>query len=91
MMLLKKNRENIKRLRNDFNKRVETIKYWDKIEKIFIKHRKENVKSFEYDFKHKDDFDNESKIESIAPEYGYRIVDEKLGAFVSKYKFNSNK
>jgi hypothetical protein len=84
---LRKYKTNLQRITQKYKNEVKLIKYWDKIEKIFISHKKNKDKSFTYTFKHKDEYDDEFKIEAIAAEHGYKIVDEDLRHNKSTYTF----
>lgn len=86
-MLLLKYSTNLRRIKKKYKEEVRLIKYWNKIEKVFIKHRKNLDREFVYEFKHYNEYDDEMRIESIASENGYKIVDEDLRTYKSVYKF----
>lgn len=86
-MLLFKYQTNLNRIKKKYKEDVRLIKYWNKIEKIFIKHKKNLDTEFVYEFKHKNEYDDEAKIKSMASEYGYKVVDEDLRTYKSVYKF----
>lgn len=76
-------------LKNKYKQRVKEIKYWDNVERLFAKSKKEK---FTQEFKHPI-YDNESIIEGLAEIYGYKIVNEVLCSDKSIYtfeKYNKN-
>ncbi len=88
-MLLIHNERKIKKLTKDFLNQIKYIKYWDKVEKFFIKKKEKNIDEFTSSFKHElnCDYDNESKIQALAYKYGYNIINEKLYSNKSLYVF----
>ena len=84
-----KYKKQIKRSWYIFISNIIHILHWSKFENRCNLYNLFNKKSFKYKFKHSinDDLDDEFKIESIAKQYGYNIVNENLTSKISEYTF----
>ena len=81
------------RLKREYREKVKLFKYWDKVDKMFLKMRKKNIETFSYTFKHLSNIfskfqpDDEARIEIYANIHGYEIIDENLSSTKSVYTF----
>ena len=81
-----------KKAKKKYKDTIESLKYWEKIEKKFIYNKNKGIENFEITFEHSQYFkgfipDDEFKIGAIALSYGYEITNEELLSNKSIYAF----
>lgn len=84
-------KQKLLKLKEKHRNEMKQLKYWYGIEKKFEKKKKKKIDMFDMNFKHRINAsfmqDDEMKIQSIAKEYGYEIIDENITTTNSRYTF----
>lgn len=85
--MLKRYKKQKEKCKQTYKQKLKEIRYWNKIEHLFIKNKRKKKYEFSHLFKHEFYYDDEGHIENIANTYGYKISYENITAKNTFYLF----
>lgn len=76
-----------KEIKENMKNEINNLRYWKKFAIECQNNQGRNIQKFRKEFPHKNELDDELKIEAYAAEFGYEIIDEDIKADKTIYTF----